>query len=299
MLKKTKGYLMIIVAGCLWGSVGFFVQKLLGVQLPLSTIIFWRMFFAFTILFLYLYFTDKPKLKIKRETLKYVIAIGLISQCLFNISYFTAIKITSIATAVTLLYTAPIFIAIMARLFFQELFTANKIVALLLCVAGCFLTVTGGSWENIQLNSTGILLGLAAGLTFGSLTILSKPITDKCHSYTIVFYSIGFGLLFYLPFSQPAILFQQENGPVIWFYIFALSIISTIFAYLFYIGGLSMGIEASKAGIISTVEVVVAVMVSYVFFNEQLVGIKLLGILMVIGSVITVQLNRLTAHKKS
>jgi len=299
LLKKTKGYLMIIVAGCLWGSVGFFVQKLLGAQLPLSTIIFWRMFFAFTILFLYLYFLDRPKLKIKRETLKYVIAIGLISQCLFNISYFTAIKITSIATAVTLLYTAPIFIAIMARLFFQELFTANKIVALLLCVAGCFLTVTGGSWENIQLNSTGILFGLAAGLTFGSLTILSKPITDKCHSYTIVFYSIGFGLLFYLPFSQPAILFQQGNGPVIWFYIFALSIISTIFAYLFYIGGLSMGIEASKAGIISTVEVVVAVMVSYVFFDEQLVGIKLLGILMVIDSVVTVQLNRLTAHKNS
>jgi drug/metabolite transporter (DMT)-like permease len=60
-----------------------------------------------------------------------------------------------------------------------------------------------------------------------------------------------------------------------------------------------MGIEASKAGIISTVEVVVAVMVSYVFFDEQLVGIKLLGILMVIDSVVTVQLNRLTAHKNS
>jgi drug/metabolite transporter (DMT)-like permease len=297
--KKTKGYLMIATAGCLWGLVGFFVKKLLDAQLPLSTIIFWRMFFAFIVLFLYLYFTDRSKLKIEREILKYVIAIGLISQCLFNISYFTAIRITSIATAVTLLYTAPIFIAIMARIFFQELFTANKIAALLLCVAGCFLTVTGGSWENIELNSTGILMGLAAGLTFASLTILSKPISNKCHHYTIVFYSIGFGLLFYLPFSQPLILFQEGTGLIIWFYAFSLSIIATIFAYLFYIGGLSMGIEASKAGIISTVEVVVAVIVSYIFFNEQLVGLKLLGILMVIGSVITVQLNRLTVFKKS
>jgi len=72
------------------------------------------MFFAFILLFLYLYLTDKSKLKINREILKYVIAIGLISQCLFNISYFTAIRLTSISTAVTLLYTAPIFIAIMA-----------------------------------------------------------------------------------------------------------------------------------------------------------------------------------------
>jgi drug/metabolite transporter, DME family len=298
LLKKTKGYLMIATAGSLWGSVGFFVKNLLDAQLPLSTIIFWRMFFAFIILFLYLYFTDKSKLKIDREILKYVIAIGLISQCLFNISYFTTIRITSIATAVTLLYTAPIFIALMARIFFRELFTANKIMALLLCVTGCFFTVTGGSWENLQLNSSGILTGLAAGLTFGSLTILSKPIANKCHPYTIVFYSIGFGLMFYLPFSQPLILFQQGSGYIIWVYTLSLSIISTIFAYLFYIGGLSMGIEASKAGIISTIEVVVAVIVSYLFFNEQLVGWKLLGILLVIGSVITVQLDRLVSQKR-
>ena len=290
---------MIATAGCLWGSVGFFVEKLFDAQLPLSTIVFWRMFFAFIILFLYLYFTDKSKLKINREILKYVIAIGLVSQCLFNISYFTAIRITSIATAVTLLYTAPIFIALMARIFFRELFTANKIIALLLCVTGCFFTVTGGSWETLQLNSSGILAGLAAGLTFGSLTILSKPIANKCHPYTIVFYSIGFGLMFYLPFSKPMILFQQDSGTMIWFYMLSLSIISTIFAYLFYIGGLSMGIEASKAGIISTVEVVVAVIVSYLFFNEQLAGWKLLGILLVIGSVITIQLDRLVSRKRN
>ena len=298
MLKKTKGYLMIATAGCLWGSVGFFVQKLLDVRLPLSTIIFWRMFFAFIILFLYLYFTGRSKLTITRPIVKYVIAIGLISQCLFNISYFSAIRMTSIATAVTLLYTAPMFIAVMARIFFQEFFTKNKVVALIMCVVGCFLTVTGGSWENLQLNSSGIMLGLAAGLTFGSLTIISKPIADKCHSYTIVFYSIGFGLLFYLPFSQPMILFQQGNNPIIWIYTLALSIISTIIAYLFYIGGLSMGIEASKAGIISTIEVVVAVFMSYLFFNEQLLGWKLVGILMVIGSVITVQFDRFIAQRK-
>ena len=290
---------MIATAGCLWGSVGFFVKNLLDAQLPLSTIIFWRMFFAFIILFLYLYFTDKSKLKIDREILKTVIAIGLISQCLFNISYFTAIRITSIATAVTLLYTAPIFIALMARIFFRELLTANKIIALLLCVTGCFFTVTGGSWETLQLNSSGILAGLAAGLTFGSLTILSKPIANKCHPYTIVFYSIGFGLLFYSPFSRPMILIQQSSGTMIWFYMLSLSIVSTIFAYLFYIGGLSMGIEASKAGIISTIEVVVAVFMSYLFFNEQLAGWKLLGILLVIGSVITVQLDRLVSRKRN
>lgn len=297
LLKKTKGYLMIVTAGCLWGTVGFFVKNLINAQLPLSTIVFWRMCFAFILFFIYLYLTDKSKLKIDRGLLKYVMGIGLISQCLFNIFYFGAIKLTSIATAVTLLYTAPIFITVMARIFYRELFTLNKLFALFLCITGCFFTVTGGSWENIQLDSVGILLGLGAGLTFASLTIISKPISQKYHHYTIVFYSIGFGLLFYLPFSKPMILFREGTGPLIWFYALSLSIIATIFAYLFYIGGLSKGIEASKAGIISTIEVVVAIMISYLFFNEKLVGWKLMGILMVISSVITVQLDRLLTRR--
>lgn len=291
MINRTKGYLMIATAGCLWGTFGSFVKKLLEAKFPFSTIIFYRMFFAFLILFLYLFFTDRSRLIIDRHLLKYAMAIGLISQCLFNISYASAIQLTSIATAVTLLYTAPILIAIMARIFFHEFFTKNKIMALLLCVIGCSLAVTGGSLANFQLNLKGILLGLSAGITFGSFTIISKPIANKCHTYTIVFYSLGFGLLFYSPFVQPMILFQSNINPLISFYTLSLSIISTIFPYLFYIGGLSMGIEASKAGIISTVEVVVSVVVSYLFFQEQLWGWKLIGILMVIGSVIIVQLD--------
>lgn len=289
---------MIATAGCLWGTVGFFVTRLLDAGLPVSTIIFWRMFFAFILLFFYLYLTDKSKLKIDRLLLKYVMAIGLFSQCLLNVSYFNAIRLTSIATAVTLMYTAPLFIAIMARIFYREFFTIYKILALGLCFLGCYLTVTAGSWQNLQFNTIGILLGLASGLTFGSLTIISKPIAGKYHPYTIVCYSMGFSLLFYLPFSQPMVLFQSGNSPMIWVYALSLSIISTIFAYIFYINGLSTGIEASKAGIISTIEVVVAVIISYLFFGEKLTGWKLVGILMVIGSVIIVQLDRLTVKTR-
>lgn len=292
MHNKTKGYLLVGIAGTLWGTVAFFVTKLVDAQLPLSTIVFYRMFFAFLSLFFFLLFTDISKLKIDRVLLKYVAAIGLISQALFNISYFSAIKLTSISTAVTLLYTAPVFIALMARIFFQETFTKNKVLALLLCVTGCFLTITGGSLQSFQLNFKGILFGLAAGITFASLTIISKPIAEKYHPYTIVFYSIGFGTLFYLPFSEPMLLLQSQISLLTWFYALSLSIISTVIALIIYFSGLATGIEASKAGIISTIEVVVSVLISFLFFQEKIWGWKLMGILMVMGSVVVVQLDR-------
>jgi len=58
--------------------------------------------------------------------------------------YFSTIQKTTIATAATLLYTAPVFIAIMARIFYKELFTPFKTVAIPFCIGGCFFTATGG-----------------------------------------------------------------------------------------------------------------------------------------------------------
>jgi drug/metabolite transporter (DMT)-like permease len=289
---------MVAAAGILWGTIGIQVQALLNYQLPVQAIVLWRMIFAFTILFSFIFFTDRKLLKIDLRGLFHISLIGLFSQFFFNLLYFSAIQKTTIATAVTLMYTAPIFIAVMARIFYQELFTPFKTVALFLCIGGCFFTATGGSMETLQLNLPGVLMGLGSGFTFALLTILSKAIINKYHQLTIIVYSIGFGLLFYLPFSRPLEIFQLDLTLKAWLLLGSIGLISTVIAYGFYITGLSYGIEASKAGIISTLEVVVSVILSYLVFKEALWGWKLVGILMVVSSVLIVQVDKILPVKK-
>jgi len=280
---------MVAAAGILWGTIGIQVQTLLNYQLSVQAIVLWRMIFAFTILFSFIFFTNRKLLKVDLRGLVHISLIGLFSQFFFNLLYFNAIQKTTVATAVTLMYTAPIFIAIMARIFYQELFTPFKTVALFLCIGGCFFTATGGSMETLQLNLPGVLMGLGSGFTFALLTILSKAIINKYHQLTIIVYSIGFGLLFYLPFSRPLEVFQIDLALKAWLLLGSIGLISTVIAYGFYITGLSYGIEASKAGIISTLEVVVSVILSYLVFKEALWGWKLAGILMVVSSVLIVK----------
>jgi len=289
---------MVAAAGILWGTIGIQVQALLNYQLPVQAIVLWRMIFAFTILFSFIFFTDRKLLKIDLRGLFHISLIGLFSQFFFNLLYFSAIQKTTVATAVTLMYTAPIFIAVMARIFYQELFTPFKTVALFLCIGGCFFTATGGSMETLQLNLPGVLMGLGSGFTFALLTILSKAIINKYHQLTIIVYSIGFGLLFYLPFSRPLEIFQLDLTLKAWLLLGSIGLISTVIAYGFYITGLSYGIEASKAGIISTLEVVVSVILSYLVFKEALWGWKLVGILMVVSSVLIVQVDKILPVKK-
>jgi len=291
--RQTKGYLMVAAAGILWGTIGLQVKTLLNYQLSVQAIVLWRMIFAVMILFPFIFFTKREILKVDLRGIAYFSLIGICSQFFFNVLYFSAIQKTTIATAVTLLYSAPIFIAVMARIFYKELFTPIKTAALFLCMGGCFFASTGGSVAVLKLNLIGVLMGLGAGFTFALLTIIIKAIINDYHQLTIIAYSIGFGLLFYLPFTHPLEIFQMDLALKAWLLLCSLGLISTVIAYGFYITGLSYGIEASKAGIISTLEVVVSVMLSYLVFKEALWGWKLLGILMVVFSVVIVQVDKI------
>ena len=284
---------MVAAAGILWGTIGPQVKILLNYQLSVQAIVLWRMIFAVLILFPFIFFTNRKALKLDLKGLIHISLIGICSQFFFNVLYFSAIQKTTVATAVTLLYTAPIFIAIMARIFYKELFTPFKTVALFLCIGGCFFAATGGSMDTLKLNLPGVLMGVGAGFTFALLTILSKAIINKYHPLTIIAYSIGFGLLFYLPFSRPLDIFQMDLAVKAWLLLGTIGLIATVIAYGFYITGLSYGIEASKAGIVSTLELVVSVVLSYLIFKEALWGWKLVGILMVVFSVIIVQVDKI------
>jgi len=295
--RQAKGYLMVAAAATLWGTVGIQVQTLFNYNLSLQSIVFWRLFFAFIILFSFVFFTNKKRLIIDKKGLVYIALMGLFSQLLFNLFYFSCIQKTTIATAVTLLYSAPIFIAVMARIFYKELFTPIKTVALFLCIGGCFFTATGGSVAVLKLNLIGVLMGLGAGFTFSLVTIISKAIINKYHQLTIIVYALGFGLLFYLPFSHPLIIFQKSLPLEVWLLISSFGVISTAIAYGLYITGISYGIEVSRAGIISTLELVVAVILSYLIFKEALWGWKLVGLLTVVFSVIIIQVDKILPAK--
>ena len=289
---------MVATAASIWGTVGIQVQILFNYNVSLQSIVFWRMFFAFFILLVFIFITKRERLLIDKKGLIYMGIMGLSSQLLFNLCYFSCIQKTSISTAVTLLYSAPIFIAIMARIFYGELFTLMKTLALLICIGGCFLAATGGSLSVLRLNLIGVLLGLAAGFNFSLVTIISKAIIRKYHQLTIIIYALGFGLIFYLPFSRPLAIFEQGLPLLAWALIVCFGIVSTAIAYGLYITGISYGIEVSRAGIISTLELVVAVVLSWLLFRENILGWKLVGILMVIFAVIIIQLELNNRKKK-
>lgn len=292
IMQHIKGYLMIALAGSLWGTIGLFGELLFSYNFEPKLVVFCRLFVGFLIMLMIIYFKDKTLLKIDKRGLKYTALIGFFTQALFNVLYFETIERTTISTAVVLLYTAPIFLTIMGRIFYKELFTPIKISALVLCVIGCFLTVTGGSMSTLNINSLGVLMGIGAGFTYSLVTIISKAIIDDYHPLTIILYSFLFGWIFLVPFSSPLDLIHIKYTLPVIASVIGLGFVPTVLSYILYITGLSYGVEASKAGIISSIEIVVSVIISAVLFKEVVWGVKLLGIVLAVGSIIIVKFDK-------
>ncbi|MGI6684472.1 MAG: DMT family transporter [Bacillota bacterium] len=127
---KSLAPFLVILAGCMWGSLGYFVRYLSAINLSNMTIVECRMGGAMIIMVIGLMVYDRNILKIKLKDIWCFIGTGMLSMAFFNYCYNVAINITSLSLAAILLSTAPIFVIVLAKIIFHEKITTIKLISL-------------------------------------------------------------------------------------------------------------------------------------------------------------------------
>jgi drug/metabolite transporter (DMT)-like permease len=290
--KENQGYLMVAAAAMLWGSMGIIAQLLYNRGLNAGHIVFWKLAFGFIIILAYLMVKDRKLLRISRRGLMLTMLMGLYCQACYNFFIFSSVERVGVATFTILLYTSPLFIILMSRFFFGEKLTPVKLAALFLSTAGTVLTVTEGKLHLLEMNGFGVAMGLMAGFTFAVSTIATKKLTLHYNRWTLSLYFFGFGALFAIPISNPLGVLSVNPGLTVWLGLFLLGLLPTAMGYGLYIKAFSYGIEASRAGILTTIEIIVAVGAATFLLSDPMGGLKLAGIIMVFTAVLMIQLDR-------
>lgn len=300
MEKQHKsGYLMILMAGILWGTIGFFVHTLSELGAESSTIAFLRIFSGGLILVPVILVTSRGALfRVDKKALAVCIILGIFCQGLFNYSYNESISRVGVATAAVMLYTSPVFVCIMSRIFFHEKIGAVKLAALALNVAGCILTVTGGDFSTIHFSVYGVGAGVMAGFLYALMTVISKTATENYHPLTIMFYSFMFGAAFLAVLSQPWLDISRVMSGRFFLGAVGYGLVATVGPYCFYLKGLSMKLETSRVPVIASIETVVAAVIGLVLFSETGGAMKLAGIVCVVASIAIMNSVHSTDAKK-
>lgn len=284
-MKKIAPFL-VLLAGILWGTIGFFVRVLNSAGLSSMEIVMIRAVTTTILLFIYLVVTDKALLKIRIKDLWCFFGTGICSIVFFNYCYFKTISMTSLSVAAVLLYTAPAIVMLLSALLFHEKITVRKIIALCMTFTGCiFVTGLVGMTDGLSL--TGILVGLGAGLGYALYSIFGRFALERgYHSLTISFYTFLFAMLGTVPLcnlKQVASVSLTDLKMVLFFFVFGL--FSTVIPYIVYTLGLKE-MENSKASIIASIEPVTATLLGVLVYHEMITVNEVIGVALVIGSIV-------------
>lgn len=289
MKEKSKGYLLVVLAGMLWATTGLFANKLMAQGLTSQQVGFIRLFLGFIILFVYSLVKDVGLLKINKKIFLHCFMVGLICQAGFNLCYFKAVEILGVSMAAILLYTSPLFLAILSKVIYKEKLSKEKSVSLMICFVGSILAVTGGSLATLNISTIGIILGILAAITYACMSVISKSILLECKGITILTYGFLIGAILMVPLSKPWEIAPYINEFSILPYILGLGAISAAGAYICYMEGISKGIDLSIAGILASGELIGSVIIGWILLGEYFSLIKLLGIiLMALSAIISI-----------
>ncbi|MDR7568508.1 MAG: EamA family transporter, partial [Armatimonadota bacterium] len=194
--SNRTGDLLVLAAAVLWGTMGIAVRRADEAGVGVFEASTWRAGIAFLGMLGGTLLTGPRRLRVRGQDLGLFAAYGFVSIALFFLAYFTAIRLSSVATAAILLYTAPAWVVLIARLVLGERLTARKGIALLLALCGCFLVVRAYDPAALRLTLPGVLAGLAAGLTYGLYSIFGKLSLRRYDPPVVLTYALGFGAAF-------------------------------------------------------------------------------------------------------
>lgn len=290
---KKFSVLLVLVAGTLWGIIGYFVRSLQSQGLSSLQIVAIRMTISAVLFSIFALVFNRKLFVIRLRDLWCFLGTGVLSVATFSFCYFKAIDYSSLSQASILLYTAPIFVMIFSVLLFREKITVIKVVSLILAFLGCMF-VTGIFTSDATLNFIAITYGLLSGVCYALYSIFSRYALDRGYSPLCI-------ILYTFIFSSVAVLLIVDPKPVItvmtksidsMVFCLLFAILSCVLPYLTYTFSLKY-VRPSTASIVASIEPVVATITGAVIFDEAVeFPFGYIGIALVLISIVLINISQ-------
>ena len=281
---KKRAFVYIIVAGLLWGTSGLFVRALTPYGFSPFQMTAVRGFVSFVCMAVYALIKDRRLWRIRPRDLLVCIGVGIGLYAAAG-SYYNAMKFTTVSTAVVLMYTAPVFVAVASVIMFGEKMSKMKVAAIGVMLLGCCFV--SGVIGGLDFNLMGILLSIGAGLAYALYNVLTKlTMRLSCHPVTVTVYGFLFMTVIAFCVSNPvdivktSVLAPLETLPLL----LGLGVCTFVVPYFLYTLGMRE-LPAGTASALSIMEPMSATVFSAAFLGEKLTVYSVLGIVMILGAV--------------
>ena len=294
---RWRGYVSIAAAALCWGGAAtlgkaVFTGRLLGssqaVQ-PIDTLILTqtRVSFAFLILTpLVLWRGGRAALRLPGSDIVRCFVLAVLGVAGSNFLYFWAIAKTSVATAIILQYTAPVWVLLYLVARGRQRATTPRITAVGAAVVGCALVVGG----HLRVNPAGVAAGLGAAFSFAFYNVYGYRLLARHDRWRVLVYTLFGASLFWLLVNPPWKIAGAHYSASQWIFLLLFSLVSVLLPFSFYFAGLQY-LDATRAIVTSCLEPVFAIVLAAAFVGESLEPVQVAGIGVVLMATLLVQVS--------
>jgi drug/metabolite transporter (DMT)-like permease len=301
-----RGYFFIAAAALLWGIAAALGRAVFTGRLPLGTaplrpvdpLILSQTRTTFSLLVLLpvlLVSGGWQRIRLPARDLVQCFLLGTLGVAVSNYFYYVAIQRTSVATAIIVQYTAPVWVLIYVVARGQQRLTVQKVAAVALAIAGTALVIdlAGGvlsarSGSGLHLDRYGIIAALLASFSFAFYNVAGHGILARHDRWRVLVWTFVAAAGCWMVVNPPWKIAAAHYVPAQWFFLFVFSMISVLGAFSLYFLGLQY-LEPSRAIIASCLEPVFSILLAAFFLGEVLRPVQTLGILFVLAAIVIVQ----------
>ncbi len=285
--SARSGLLLIALAAVLWGTVGVSTRALydLSATNPLS-IGFFRLALAAPVLLVASAVSlGRRAWRIAPRDAGIAALIGAL-LALYQACFFTAIGYTGVAVAsLVTLCTAPVLAALLASLLAKERLTRTTVLALAMALGGTALLVGGGPEDGrAQDVLTGVLFALGSAFGYGAVAVCSRVIAGRTEPLQVNGIAFTSGALLLLAFALPTGLAVSYPAAG-WGLLLYLGLVPTALGYVLFLRGMRTT-AATAATIVTLLEPLVATLLAWQLFGEQLGPGGIVGAALLLGALV-------------
>ena len=296
-MKNKKAFLLMIIAGVLWGTSGIFVNLLSDYGFSPIQLVATRATVSLVLIGAFLLIKDKGAFITKPFDLLIFLALA-VTLFLSMLLYYSAIVKTSVCTAVMLLNLHPIYVTAFSAIFYKERITPVKVLSIAVMLIGC--SFVSGAFGGIRLDLEGFVLGISAGISYAAYIIIVKYYNRKQISgSTANVYTFLFMTVIAVCVCQPGILVEIAVSDAL--YIVPLLVMLGICTSVipFALNGMALrDLSAGTVSSLSIVEPLSATLYSAAFFGESLDIWKTVGIALILGAVVFLGVDEILSSKR-
>ncbi|HEX4606384.1 MAG TPA: EamA family transporter, partial [Candidatus Angelobacter sp.] len=259
-----RGYFFIATATFCWGAAATFGKaifngSLFGGDSLISPLVLTQTRTTITILVLgplLLARFGRRLFAITQSDLLLCALVGTLGVACSNYFYYLAVQKATVSLAITVQYTAPVWVLFYMVGRGREPATFQKSAAAVVAMIGTAFAI-GVFYSHVQLNLVGTGSALVASFAYAFYNIAGQGLVKRNHQFTIMFYVLSSSAALWLVVDPPWRLLAQHYSARQWGFLFVFACLSMLLPYMLYLSGLKY-LDPTRAVITSCLEPVFA-----------------------------------------